>query len=243
MMLSSEGGLHELQLWALQRANTYGFLAALYIKPPDQSLLASLGEFLTSDDSEAQPAEPLPDRLVKALEAIRGFARGLNREALEGAATLLGVEFTRLFRGIRRGECRPPYESVYREGTISGACSSRVNAWYRRFGLDLTSSFEGEPPDHIAFELDFMRNLCNKEAEANGRGIYQEACRLLQAQKEFLDEHLLMWVGEFCSEVKEHDGTGFYKGVAELTEGWLWLDRHQIDDLIAIMNRMGRDGS
>jgi len=68
--------------------------------------------------------------------------------------TDLQTEYTRLFVSSYPTLLCPPYESFYREGTIYGDTINRVTAIYNRYKL--TYVYEGEPPDHISVELDFL---------------------------------------------------------------------------------------
>ncbi len=55
----------------------------------------------------------------------------------------------------------------------------------------------------------------------------EEALRLLLAEREFLREHLLTWLPGFCSQIREHDRLGLFRGLADLTEGWVSFDYQQ----------------
>ena len=47
----------------------------------------------------------------------------------------------------------------------------------------------------------------------------------VQAQKDFLDDHLLRWVSRFFEEVDRCAWTDFFRGMAQLTEGFVAWDR------------------
>ncbi len=145
--------------------------------------------------------------------------------------TALGIEFLQLFRGLNRFHSPPPpYESVYVDrGLLYGSSTDRVAQKYRRFQL---KGQNNEPPDHIALELDFMRFLCEKEAMA-----WQTEKRgqdLLKEEDAFLNEHLARWVPAFCENTRRFDTTGFYNGLAEVTEGWIYCDRRVIKGLVKL---------
>jgi len=55
---------------------------------------------------------------------------------------------------------------------------------------------------------------------------------LLKEEDTFLDEHLARWVPAFCENVRREDNTGFYNGLADVTEGWIYCDQRIIKDLI-----------
>ena len=72
-----------------------------------------------------------------------------------------------------------------------------------------------------------MRLLCSQEAEAWKSDNEDEALRLLQAEREFLREHLMTWLPKFCDEVRKHDRLGLFRCLVDLTEGWVSFDYQQ----------------
>jgi nitrate reductase assembly molybdenum cofactor insertion protein NarJ len=111
-----------------------------------------------------------------------GDVAGLrSRDVLEAAPLEeIQAEYTRMFISAYPQLLCPPYESYYREGLVYGNSSVAVGEWYRRQGLDFT--FEGEPPDHLSVELEFL-------AIMNDRA--------------FL-EKLREWIYEFTDRVKKN---------------------------------------
>lgn len=103
-----------------------------------------------------------------------------------------------------------------------------VRTCYERFGLELENR-DSEPDDHIGLEMEFMAHLCERcvqGLQSGDKGMVEEA---LLAQSRFLDEHMLVWVPEFCNKVACAAETGFYRGMARLTEGFLDWDRSLLD--------------
>jgi putative dimethyl sulfoxide reductase chaperone len=66
----------------------------------------------------------------------------------------LQAEYTRLFISSYPALLCPPYESFYREGMVYGNASVEVLEFYREHGLNFV--YEGEPPDLLSAELDFL---------------------------------------------------------------------------------------
>ncbi len=93
---------------------------------------------------------------------------------------------------------------------------------YGDYGIAIPERLAGEPADHVSFELDFMRFLCRKEAEALKNG--DDPSKFQDAQRDFLGQHLLRWVPQMCAQVKSHCSEEFYLGLLELTQSWLRLD-------------------
>lgn len=138
---------------------------------------------------------------------------------------VLAGDFTDLLRGLRPFSPPPPYESLYREGVIHGRATSEVMEIYARYGVEPTTTLGGEMPDHISLELDFMRHLCTLEG---GSSSEDEIRTLLEAQEEFLDEHLTRWVGNLQERIERDDQTGFYSKVAAFTNDWVTEDHQRV---------------
>jgi len=112
-------------------------------------------------------------------------------------------EYTYLFRGLKEGiSLPPPYESLWRgEETVYGNYTIDVLKKYKKYKLKI--DFEEELPDHIGIELKAMGLLFyhkNKEY-----------------QKEFLEEHILRWVPNYCIEMGKKTRNIFYKDLSSYT--------------------------
>jgi TorA maturation chaperone TorD len=120
----------------------------------------------------------------------------------------------------------PPWESFYRteEGLMVSNHTLEVRAFYERFGL-VSERKEQEPEDHIGLELEFMACLCDRHGECLRKGDVRGAAVTVKAQRDFLDGHLLRWVSRFCEALDRFAWTDFFRGLAQLTEGFLARDR------------------
>ncbi|WP_309492422.1 molecular chaperone TorD family protein [Candidatus Hecatella orcuttiae] len=230
----------ELAQVAENRSKTYDFLKAFYIQPPSREFLKSLmGEDFLPLLGSVKKLEGLPADAAEGVESIKLFI-GRLKDAGFKLHESLAVEYTRLFRGIKPSYGPPPpYESVYREGTVWGESAAQVLRTYRQFGLGLQDEFRGEPPDHIGFELDFMRLLCGREAEAWKNRNRKEVLRCLRLEEGFLNEHLTAWVYDFCDKVVEQDALGFYRGIAKITKSFIRFDHSQINAYLDVAERSG----
>ena len=209
------------------RAKLYQLLAAVYTKSPDEDFLKLLAVWVSSSVRNEEASQLLSEPMRQSLAMLDSFfeekSEGSWKELEEGVS----VEFTRLFRAVkRRYSPLPPYESLYRgeSARVFDDVTVDVLREYHRYGLELTSSLSGEPPDHISFELEFMSFLCNREVEAWDKDNEDEALGFAQAQKGFLAEHLLAWLPGFSDKIREYDQLGLFRGLADLTESWVTFD-------------------
>ncbi len=213
------------------RAKIYNLLSNVFLEPPSIKFFNSLRNMLLSGDGCLLQSDPI----ANSLTPIRLFLRETEDRNTEDVVKELSAEFTYLFRGIRV-QCPPPYESVFREGLVYGASTRKVLTYYKLFCVSLGESYRTEPPDHISFELDFMKLLCEKEAEAWLKNDRERLRLLLQTQKKFLDEHLMIWIEAFCENIEREDKLGFYKGWANFTSSWILMDKLHIHELLITLS-------
>jgi TorA maturation chaperone TorD len=207
------------------RASTYGFLSLVYRKEVTVSFLAELIEQLAAEPDEAAESE--------GYRTLRKFVQQIKGTDLEKVRTELAAVYAALFLNMGPNPVFP-FESVYTssEGLLMQRARDEVLAEYRKEGLARISDFN-EPEDHVAIELEFMGYLCQKSAEALEAGDRDTAEKYLQKQKDFLERHLLAWIPQFCKDVAKATRSGFYKGIAQITEEHLSLEGETIAELMA----------
>jgi len=96
----------------------------------------------------------------------------------------------------------------------------QVREWYARFGLQ-AERINREPDDHIGLEMIFISHLASLALQAIEQNDEKALNEILQAQRDFLSEHLLRWGPVWVKLVKQHATTDFYRGIAHLTHGAL----------------------
>jgi len=197
-----------------------------YYREPSQQFLEGLAD---EDPFSVSGFQGMSDRTVEGLgllsASVTPFKKGIAPDDLECHQW----DYLRLFVGPGRPKA-PPWESFYRteERIMVSRYTLEVRTCYERFGLELENR-DSEPDDHIGLEMEFMAHLCERcvqGLQSGDKGMVEEA---LLAQSRFLDEHMLVWVPEFCNKVACAAETGFYRGMARLTEGFLDWDRSLLD--------------
>jgi len=211
-----QDGVHE---W---RGHLYALLGLLYYREPTRGGI----ERLAAHDPFSLPDSlRMDDRINGALRMLSGSLQPLVRGVSDRDLEQLQGDHFQLFTGSGIPSA-PPWESFYRteERLTVSSHTLEVRAFYERFGL-VSERKEREPEDHIGLELEFMACLCDRHGECLRKGDVGEAAVTVQAQKDFLDEHLLRWVSRFCEEVDRCAWTDFFRGMAQLTEGFVVWDR------------------
>jgi TorA maturation chaperone TorD len=158
----------------------------------------------------AKDVAPTNGHLASALEEFLATLDAASKNPED-----LKIEYTRLLIGPGKLPA-PPWESVYTTGerVIFQRSTLEIRNFYRSQGL-LPELYPKVADDHIALELDFLRLLAERALTAfqtNEQESYQEA---LTASSDFLNEHLLTWVGKFASDLVESEKGTFYPLAAQ----------------------------
>ena len=108
-----------------------------------------------------------------------------------------------------------PYESFYadREPTLFGEPVFQMREYLRKQGLHKDPDYP-EPEDHVAVEFDFLAEMNRREMAGD-----QSAA---EVRIDFGRRHIA-WRTEFCAVMHAADKSGFYKALAELTLGYLFV--------------------
>jgi anaerobic sulfite reductase subunit A len=169
--------------------------------------------------------------LAEGFKELAGFASTLKGADLEKVRLGLAVEYAGLFLGVR-GKPAHPSESYYltKGQLIMQQPRDDMFQLYRAMGVEKTGEFK-EPEDHIALELQFMAHLCDKTNAALKEGNFTAARKYLDAQRDFLDEHLSKWVPKLASDVLKSARHEFYRAIAKTTKAYVDMDKELAAEL------------
>ena len=145
-------------------------------------------------------------------------AEGIDDEQFEAFNT----DYTQLFT-TTFGQCyAPPWESVYRNENqmLFQEQTAQVREWYRRYNLEPEQIYQ-EPDDHMGLELSFLAHLASLALDARLQGDNKAFEKLVDAQRQFLSEHTLVWAHHWCDRAISMGRSDFYRGVVLLIRGSL----------------------
>jgi TorA maturation chaperone TorD len=220
---------------AASRSRVYGFLGAVYNRLPDEGFAESLsGSDLAGFLSSLAGTEDLPESMREGLGLIEGFVRDSEAKPVDELQTELAVERTRLLRGLKPGYGPPPaYESVWLGSDQQPVvqASVAVRQAYAESGVDLPEEVRDQP-DFIGLELDFMRHLTEKEAQAWSGGDREGALKALEKERAFLEEHIARWIPRFSEVMVEEARLDFYRGIARMTKGFVLDEAQKVAELL-----------
>ncbi len=197
----------------------YRFLASSFQAPPAPEWVAELVEERLF---EAWPFPSDEEDTAAGLRLLGDFCRRWDPERHDE----LVWDFNRLFVGP--GEMlAPPWESVHRSktGLTFQESTLEVRALYGRFGVE-APALHREPDDHLALELAFVGHLSDLATAADQRSDESELDRCFEAQRAFLQRHLLGWAPTCLGLVQTHAYTAYFRGVASLALGSLKASAH-----------------
>ncbi len=214
----------ELAELCYSRATSYGLLARLFRTEINESMLEELKEM-------HYPVETGNELMDKGYYEIAKYLSNAWVDPL----LELSIDYSKTFlgSGIDAHSAAYPYESVYtsEKRLLMQDARDEVLAIYRANGLDKAESWKvGE--DHIAVELEFMRILNRRAAQALEKNNLDKAFSCINTQRNFMNDHIAVWVPVFTEDVRRFSDTLFYRGIADVTEGFLAEDQLLLESLI-----------
>ena len=206
------------------RGDLYNLLSSAYIRIPARETL-ELGwkpavDLLRFPQEESKEALHFID---KGLTLIKPYHSG-GGVLEEGTLINLSRDWTRLFRGVEKKGILPPYESLYRTGKLQEKPSREIHRLFSQTGIRVPDEWH-QPPDYIGVELDFMRLLCSRELEAYEKQEANILSETLHVERSFVENHLGIWVPQFCKKMLSEAEEDYFRGVAHLTVGLIGYDR------------------
>jgi len=207
------------------RRNFYAFLYRMYVEEPAREFADDLVngrvrfQELTSLEINAE--------LSEGFRLLKEFMKKSKGKKVDALYEDLRDEYTLLFIGPFKLPVQP-YEAWWVSGKLRGEPLVKLKRDYRKAGIVKSREFV-EIEDHIAFELKFMHYLCEEALSADTQERLKECLKL---QREFLDNHILKWMPNYCDALYEYKLSDFYKGIAKITKGFILLDDTVISDLL-----------
>lgn len=205
------------------RQALYTFLGGLYLNEVDAAQLAAM-------QAMDFPQQSGVEKLDEGYRLLAEYLETATEESLDE----LAVEYARVFlsAGVAQGLAAFPYESIYtgKQRLMAQKPEGEAAVLYAAKGLQASEDNYRVPNDHIGLELTFMAHLCGQAADALEQGDSAALAESMGEQKSFLQAHLLNWCNSFCHDLERYAGTAFYKGLANITLGFLELERGMMEE-------------
>ena len=225
--------LDELKEQIEDRCENYGVLSRLYRVEVDKELLQGLIESPVAEEIGNANFDEGYALMRSFLDGVEDIDKGKSTLAIDYCLTFLGYGVDPEKADEAGMNAAYPYESIYTKKvkTLGGEHCAEVKAEYKAQGFMPSKGRDRLASDHIACELEYMQFLTSIElASLDDKGpINTEEARALQLS--FIDEHLNNWIADFKDEVERHSETDFYRGLTQMTCGWIEHDRAHLVSL------------
>lgn len=212
---------------------TYAFLSQMLFRELNEEAIAAL-------KGQEWPTETGNEMLDRGYAQVRRFFNFASTDI----RTQLAVEYARVFlaAGVFGSDkmTAVPYESVFTSEGHLMMQASRDDV-VRRFAADgfQVNPDLHEPEDHLAFELEYVAHMSRKAAELVEAGNDEALAANVARQVEFIDAHLLNWVGNLYETAHEYAKTTFYTGMLLVVLG----AAEQSRDLLAEVSEQLKAGA
>lgn len=180
------------------RLQLIDFLLHALVDAPSEAFVAEL----FADEATLPDAE-INDPLDDGFERLREFYEANRDRPPEAVWRELATEHARLFDGA--GPAVASTETAHRDAEAMDV--SDVTEEYDAAGWSPPAE---DPADAIWVELAFLRHLVASQREDEPA---------LDAERRFLDDHLLRWAGDFAEAAAGATESTFYRAVAALLLG------------------------
>lgn len=208
------------------RAAFCRFLASLYLYELTDEQIESLAHIEVAGDGTA-----IDEGLSTMKEYLRHRHGGTRQE--------LAVDYARVFLGAGSYDriLAPPYESVFtsEERILMQDARDGAVTYYRRGGLDLPAD-NTTPEDHLGFELQFAAALADCANEALDGDDGAALADAVSLARSFFVHHQQNWLPALCEAVDEFAKTDFYRGVAQMTRGYVESEAAFFDEAAAALS-------
>ena len=209
------------------RAHVYDLLCGLFNRLPDQGLLTMIQSDEMNGFLKACQQMEGPD-FKTGVKRIRTYQRDIADKEKDEILNELAIDRTMILRGTGNPNMKPPYEGIYMGEKDYGGCLLEIKQFYRQAGI-IPDESVSESPDYVCVELDFMKQLCQREGAMWCSDRTDE--KIVACQTSFLKNHLGRWIEEFCDSVEKHALTDFYRGFALLLKAVVSRDQEYLKDL------------
>ena len=217
-----------LAIWLKAREFVYDQLKKVFGNEPSEELLKSLSSYFF-----AQVLDMF--EMFIEQEQLESFKKLIDKlkKPTENALAEIKSEYTYLLIGPNKLPA-PPWESVYvnKAPVLFQKSTLKVRQAYLKYNL-LPLNYPHVADDHIATELDFLANLAKLSVHAYMQEDIPEVKKILTDSKNFLDQHLLKWVGEFAKQIQQKNNH-LYPQLAILTEQIAKADATMLEGVLKI---------
>ncbi len=216
------------QEWSGAIAQDLQQIAVLHDKEVDETLIRALQEvaFPSNLGLRIEAGEGDDIQAYQFFETALRDLEVLDEETLDR----LAVDYADIY--LNHSLHASPFESVWldEDHLLLQEPMFKIRKWYKRYGL-ASADWKTRSEDHLVLQLQFIATLLDPDYSFSETQALQK--RLQDAVK-FMDEHLLLWLADFCNIVAQRCETDFYASVAVLTHAYIDQLRDELAEITGI---------
>jgi len=212
------------------RSYIYQLLAHVFREEPSSQLLEGLTGGFTEEVLDIMLDE---ECLAHYTELFARIRTALSTDP-DDTIDRLKSEYVYLMLGPEKLPA-PPWESVYvnKAPLLFQESTLKVRQTYLEYDL-LPAAYPHEADDHLALELNYMAHLAQLSRESFEKNDIHQMRKTLSDQKAFLENHLLVWIGDFAEQIQSSKKRYFYPQMASLTKHIVHADYASLDELLVV---------
>ena len=182
-------------------------LASLHDRELDRERIMALWESCYTDFLGLRlRSETGREALAQFRQGLTEIPTALDQDSLD----ILAAEYADIYLNHSFGAS--PYESVWvdEDHLLMQEPMFQIREYYKNHGLAVPN-WRQRTDDHLVHQLQFLAHLF----DPTGSG------EVLGQAAQFMDEHILRWIGDFADRVSQRCVTRLYAGLSLLTDAYL----------------------
>ncbi|MGL5677185.1 MAG: TorD/DmsD family molecular chaperone [Cellulosilyticaceae bacterium] len=138
-------------------------------------------------------------------------------------------EYTKLLVGPGKLKAYP-WASTYlgNEKMLFQESTLEVRRMYEQYGFR-TQAFQKVADDHLAIELHFMAKMSTRAKEAFEKGDDVLMAKTLEGQRQFMKQHMLLWLPQYASKLEEIEDATIYPMYAKVLLQLIMADKELLE--------------
>lgn len=221
--------LESVQIILAGNTYLYKLFQHIFGNEPSNSIIAILNSDMTKEALDIYNSQD-NEGFANSIEFLSELSGRFEKKKEVLLEQLIG-EYTRLFIGPNKMPA-PPWESVFRteERLLFQESTLEIRRCYLKYNF-LPLEYPHVADDHLALELDFMASLSSLAEKAYSDGDFNQLQEILKDQKEFLENHLLLWIPEFAQKIQESATHYLYPNMTGLLNEFLRIQIGVIEEI------------
>lgn len=210
-----------IEIFLVNRIYLYELMHTVFGGIPNEELIKIISTEHTSEAFSILSTNE-DDILFKMSNFTLGLEEKINDD--KSLVDKIKNEYMKLLVGPGR-LIAYPWASTYlgKEKMLFQESTLEVRNIYRKYGF-ITHDYLKVADDHISIELHFMAKMSELVKEAFDNNDGEKIKYYVNAQKEFINKHMLTWIPKYSKEIQKAETAYLYPQFAKAVEAFLNAD-------------------